>query len=371
VSAAAQDAGAPQPGSENGSAERLQKIIAAAGIASRRKAEELILAGRVQVNGQTVTTLGAKADPARDHIRVDGKLLHGPERPRYVALNKPKGYVTTASDPEGRPTVMDLIHAGPRLFPVGRLDYASEGLLLLTNDGSLANALTRAAAGVEKTYLVKVSGHPTESALKQLRHGIMIDRGTQVRPVHKPDGRNTRDDSAAARSAASRERVMTAPVRIRLFREAENPWYEMILTEGRNREIRKMFEEIGHHTEKIRRIGYGPLVLDLEPGRSRELTPEEVLALRRAAAGQSPKSERGARKRIRTLPKASGKKPPERRSSGPKLPRTRSKASPAAAKASRARPRPESTGRERFKWEPRPARSRRFAYGSAIQVGMG
>jgi 23S rRNA pseudouridine2605 synthase len=259
---------------DSATAERLQKIIAAAGIASRRKAEELILAGRVQVNGQTVATLGAKADPARDHIRVDGKLLQGPERPRYVVLNKPKGYVTTASDPEGRPTVVDLVKGGPRLFPVGRLDYSSEGLLIMTNDGALANALTRAAVGVEKTYLVKISGHPTESALNQIRHGVMIDRSTQIKPVHKPHRPNARTDSAPSRSSAPRDRVMTAPARIRLLRDADNPWYEMILTEGRNREIRKMFEEIGHHVEKIRRVGYGPLILDLEPGRSRELTPD-------------------------------------------------------------------------------------------------
>ncbi|MGA7520978.1 MAG: pseudouridine synthase [Acidobacteriaceae bacterium] len=273
--------------------DRLQKIIAAAGIASRRKSEELILAGRVQVNGQTVTTLGAKADPSRDHIRVDGKLLQGPERPRYVVLNKPKGYVTTASDPEGRPTVMDLIRTGkqggPRLFPVGRLDYSSEGLLLLTNDGPLANALTRPAAGIEKTYLVKVSGHPTESDLNQIRHGVMIDRDTQIRPAHEPR-RPGANDSARKRPASPRDRVMTAPARIRLLREADNPWYEMILTEGRNREIRKMFEEIGRHVEKIRRVGYGPLVLDLEPGRSRELTLEEIAALGRAAAGRSQKA---------------------------------------------------------------------------------
>jgi 23S rRNA pseudouridine2605 synthase len=278
----------PEP---EASPQRLQKIIAAAGFASRRKAEELITAGRVQVNGQTVTELGAKADPARDHIRVDGKLLHGPERPRYFVLNKPKGYVTTASDPEHRPTVMDFFKSGERVFPVGRLDYSSEGLLLMTNDGDLAHALTRAAARVEKTYLVKVSGKPSESAINQLRHGVMIDRGTQIRkpgstPAHRNEGR-----------------VMTAPARVRLLRDADNPWYEMILIEGRNREIRKMFEEIGHHVEKIRRVGYGPLVLDVEPGRHRELTPEEVAQLRRSSEGKHPKSARDPARRRPSRPR--------------------------------------------------------------------
>jgi len=242
--------------------ERLQKIIAAAGICSRRKAEELILAGRVQLNGKTVTELGTKADASRDHIRVDGKLLQGPERLRYYLVNKPKGYVTTLSDPEGRPTVMNLIRGGERVFPVGRLDYASEGLLLMTNDGELANVLTRAASRVEKTYLVKVSGRPKESDLDQLRSGMMIERGR-----HPGSGEG---------------RVMTAPTKVRLVREGDNPWYELVLIEGRNREIRKMFEEIGHHAEKIRRVGYGPLVLDVEPGKVRELTPEEVEKLKRA-----------------------------------------------------------------------------------------
>jgi 23S rRNA pseudouridine2605 synthase len=278
-------------GGEPGTGQRLQKIIAAAGVASRRKAEELILAGRVQVNGQTVTALGSKADPERDHIRVDGKLLHGPERPRYMVLNKPKGYVTTASDPEGRPTVMNLVKGGERLFPVGRLDYSSEGLLLMTNDGELANALTRAAARVEKTYLVKVSGKPSDSALNQLRHGVMIDRGTQIRPE---SGKPSRHASAEL-PRHNEGRVMTAPARIRLLRDADNPWYELILIEGRNREIRKMFEEVGHHVEKIRRVGYGPLVLDLEPGLSRDLTLEEVAALRRAAEGKSARPARGSR----------------------------------------------------------------------------
>lgn len=241
--------------------ERLQKILASAGVCSRRKAEELIQAGRVQVNGKIVTELGTKADLSRDHIRVDRKLLHGAERPRYYVMNKPKGYVTTASDPQNRPTVMQLIRGGERVFPVGRLDYASEGLLLLTNDGELANALTRAASKVEKTYLVKVSGRPSPAGLEQIRSGLMIERG-------KPGTREGR--------------VMTAPAKVRLFRDAENPWYELALIEGRNREIRKMFEEIGHHVEKIRRIGYGPLVLDLEPGETRELTEAEVEKLRRA-----------------------------------------------------------------------------------------
>ena len=241
--------------------ERLQKILAAAGVCSRRKAEELILAGRVQVNGKIVTELGTKADATHDHIRVDGKLLHGAERFRYYMVNKPKGYVTTVRDPQNRPTVMQLIRPGKRVFPVGRLDYASEGLLLMTNDGELANALTRAAAKVEKSYLVKVSGKPSPSGLEQIRAGIMIERG-------KP--------------GSGEGRVLTAPAKIRLFRDAENPWYELVLIEGRNREIRKMFEEIGHHVEKIRRIGYGPLVLDLEPGETRELTEQEVEKLRRA-----------------------------------------------------------------------------------------
>src|SRR5580658_1145851 len=179
---AIEGAGGTATGSEP-KLERLQKILAAAGIASRRKAEEIILAGRVQVNGQVVKELGTKHDPARDHIRVDGKLLQGPEAHRYFMLNKPRGYVTTVDDPQGRGTVMDLItkpKAGPhggvgRLYPVGRLDYLSEGLLLMTNDGELANRLSKAAAGVEKTYLVKVSGAPTAEAVDQLRRGIMID----------------------------------------------------------------------------------------------------------------------------------------------------------------------------------------------------
>ena len=311
----------PNPGEPG--AQRLQKLIAAAGLASRRKAEDLITQGRVQVNGQTVIELGAKADPNRDHIRVDGKLLHRPEHHRYVVLNKPRGYVTTASDPEGRPTVMDLIQDAPRLFPVGRLDYSSEGLLLMTNDGDLANALTRAAARVEKTYLVKVSGKPSDSALNQLRHGVMIDRGSQVRPETRQAGEKRGHRPRADQPRHNEGRVMTAPARIRLLRDAENPWYEMILIEGRNREIRKMFEEVGHHIEKIRRVGYGPLVLDVEPGRSRELTPDEVTVLRRAAEGKSPKPAPD-RVRQKRQPSATHRSRPAKASNSPRAGNERS-----------------------------------------------
>ncbi len=250
-----------------GKLERLQKILAQAGVASRRSAENLITAGRVQVNGKVVTELGTKADAARDHIRVDGKLLQGSERIRYFMLNKPRGFVTTVRDPEGRPTVMEFFaKMRERLYPVGRLDYLSEGLLLVTNDGDLANKLTRAAAGVEKTYLVKVAGEPTEEDLDRLRSGVGIERG-------KPGS----------------GRVQTAPAQIRKVRQGDNPWYEVILIEGRNRELRKMFEEIGHHVEKIRRVGYGPLVLDIEPGKMRELEAEELDDLRKTADGKMRK----------------------------------------------------------------------------------
>jgi 23S rRNA pseudouridine2605 synthase len=251
--------------------ERLQKILAAAGVASRRRAEELIEQGRIQVNGKIVTVLGTKADASRDHIRVDGKLLQGAERLRYFVLNKPRGFVTTVKDPEGRPTVMQFFDKmKERLYPVGRLDYMSEGLLVVTNDGDLANRLTKASSGVEKTYLVKVAGQPTEDELNILRGGVSIELG-------KPGSRQIR----------------TSPARIRQVRQGDNPWYEVTLIEGRNRELRKMFEEVGHFVEKIRRVGYGPLVLDQEPGNLRELEPEELDALRKAAEGKlrTPKAK--------------------------------------------------------------------------------
>jgi 23S rRNA pseudouridine2605 synthase len=174
----------------------------------------------------------------------------------------------------------------PRLYPVGRLDYLSEGLLLMTNDGALANRLSKASNGVQKTYLVKVAGKPSAEVLDQLRQGIMIDRGrlNEIR-------------------AGRRDRVMTQPAKIEQVRSGDNPWFEVTLTEGRNRQLRKMFEEVGHHVEKIRRIGYGALVLDVPPGGFRELTPGEVQALNRAAAGRPVE-------RKKTLPEAAQLKKP-------------------------------------------------------------
>src|SRR5437667_6517813 len=240
------------------SAERLQKIIAAAGIASRRNAEKLIASGAVSVNGKIVTELGTKADIDRDHIRVNGKLLHGAEHHVYLLMNKPKGYVTTMSDPEKRPTVMDLIRGVKgRVYPIGRLDYASEGLLLLTNDGELAHRLMKAASHVAKTYLVKVAGTPKEEAIAKLRAGVSI----------------ATDDG---------KRVKTGPALVRVVKEAANPWYEITLVEGRNRQIRRMFEAVGHHVEKIKRVRYGPLTLDVPPGKFRALTLQEVARLKTA-----------------------------------------------------------------------------------------
>jgi len=232
--------------------QRLQKIIADAGITSRRKAEELMLQGRVSVNGQVVTQLGSKADVARDHVRVDGKLLRGPGRHVYLLLNKPVGYVSTVSDPERRPTVISLLRGvKERVYPVGRLDYHSSGLLLLTNDGALANLLMSRASAIPRTYHVKLEGRPEPSALAKLEQGIVLD------------GRRT------------------APARIRLLAEREKPWYEITLTEGRYHQVRRMFERLGQAVVKLKRVRIAFLSEEgLAPGHFRHLTAAEVNRLR-------------------------------------------------------------------------------------------
>ena len=289
--------------------ERLQKIIAAAGIASRRKAEQMIMSGLVEINGKIVTELGTKADPETDHIRVNGKLLHGAERHVYLLMNKPKGYVTTAHDPEGRPTVMNLlrgVHA--RVYPVGRLDYASEGLLILTNDGDLAYRLMKAASHVPKVYVVKVAGKPDAAGIEKLRRGLMIsgERGYKRPQRNRPEKSEARtseeplaspsDEPRASNNRFVRkpERVQTAPAKVRIVREGDNPWYEVTLMEGKNRQIRRMFEEIGHHVEKIKRVRYGPLSLDVPPGEFRRLSVEEIEKLRAGSDGGSRVSPRSA-----------------------------------------------------------------------------
>jgi len=247
--------------------ERLQKILSQAGIASRRQAEQIILEGRVTVNGAVVSELGSKADLERDHIKVDGKLLHAPRRLVYIALHKPNNTVTTVSDPQGRATVMELLRGvKERVYPVGRLDYHSEGLLLLTNDGEVANAVMSAATHLPKTYIVKVKGRLTEEQQEQFRRGVPLE------------GRRT------------------MPASLKLVREGDNPWYEVRLTEGRNQQIRLMFKHFGHLVEKLKRVRIGPLDLGpLKPGEFRHLSDEEVRKLKRAiergGAGPSRKQE--------------------------------------------------------------------------------
>lgn len=232
--------------------ERLQKILSRAGVTSRRKAEQLILEGRVTVNGKVVTELGAKADLERDRIEVDGKRVRPPRRLIYLALNKPRGCVTTLHDPQGRPTVMDFLRGvKERVFPVGRLDYHSEGLLLLTNDGEFANRLMSASSHVPKTYLVKVNGPLTPDQERQFREGV---------PLY---GRRT------------------APAGLRLIQRGKNPWYEVRLIEGRQNQIRLMFKHFGRLVEKLKRIRIAFLELgSLKPGQFRYLTPSEVARFR-------------------------------------------------------------------------------------------
>jgi 23S rRNA pseudouridine2605 synthase len=245
--------------------DRLQKILSQAGVASRRAAEQMIVEGRVSVNGKTVTELGSKADLDRDHIKVDGRLIHAPKRLVYIVLYKPNNTVTTVSDPQGRATVMELLRGvKERVYPVGRLDYHSEGLLLLTNDGEIANSITNAATHLPKVYVVKANGNLTDDQQEQFRRGVPLS------------GRRT------------------MPASLKLIKPGENPWYEVTLHEGRNQQIRLMFKHFGYLVEKLRRVRIGPIEIGpLKPGQHRYMDDEEVGKLKRAIQrGAAPRQEK-------------------------------------------------------------------------------
>ena len=237
--------------------ERLQKVLARAGIGSRRVAEDLIAEGRVTVNGR-VAVLGARVDPEADLIEVDGAAVGTRADLVHYLLNKPAGVVTTASDPQGRPTVVALVPDEPRVFPVGRLDADTEGLLLLTNDGELAHRLTHPSFGVDKEYLAEVRGSPSRGALRALRQGVALD------------------DGPTAPAKAS----LVSPTVVRL-----------VIHEGRNRQVRRMCDAVGHPVARLVRTRIGPLSDDrLRPGTWRRLTPAEVRSLQQAAVAGRPPS---------------------------------------------------------------------------------
>lgn len=238
--------------------QRLQKLLANAGVASRRHSEELILDGRVTVNGQVVRELGTKADPQRDRIEVDGRPLPKPGERVYLALHKPQGYVTTVKDPRRRRTVMDLVPSVPGLHPVGRLDYDTSGMLLLTNDGDFTLAMTHPRFGLPKTYHATLRGRPSELALQKLREGLVLEDGpTQPAEV------------------------------IRLGHEAGTTQVQIRIHEGRNRQVRRMFEAIGHPVLRLRRTAVGPVTLgDLAAGQVRPLSTKEVDTLFRLARNE-------------------------------------------------------------------------------------
>lgn len=250
--------------------ERIQKILARAGVASRRGAEQVMLEGRVTVNGTTVKELGSKADIAQDDVRVDGVRVRPPKEAVYLVLNKPKGVVSTRRDPEGRPTVMDLVPPVAGLFPVGRLDVTTEGLILLTTDGAFAERVSHPRYEVPRVYEAKVRGVPEARTLERLRQGLRVEG----------------------------ERM--AVDRARLIESDKNAWVEVTLHEGKHHEVKRLLEAVGHPVSKLRRVALGPITnRGLEPGEFRHLTPEEVGALRE---GRSHLARRPPRRPPRTRP---------------------------------------------------------------------
>ena len=316
-------------------AERLQKILSAAGIASRRTAETLIEQGRVTVNGEAVTALGSKADPSVDDIRVDGRRVKLVRHRRYILLYKPRGYITTRSDPQHRPTVIDLLAKGgvrDYIYPVGRLDYDSEGLLLLTSDGELAAHLTHPRHGVEREYEVRVRGIPDDHDLDRLSRGISLD------------GRRT------------------APARVTIKKTIETESGQQallafVIHEGRNRQVRDMCDAVGHPVVRLRRVRIGPITDDhIRPGEFRDLTPQEVALLsepatRASAASEAPKRPAFAEAPARSRQSAkrdggSGARGPRERrrkgAPGDEVPRTIKVARPRSESGARSRRRPAS-----------------------------
>ena len=240
--------------------ERIQKILAKAGIASRREAERMVVEGRVTVNGKVVDTLGSKADALVDHIKVDGRRLTGFEPKVTLLLNKPRGYLSTVKDPKERPTVMDLLgRVKWRIYPVGRLDFDAEGLLLLTNDGDLAHILSHPRFSISRTYLVKVGGVPDEKKLIRLKKGVVLEDGEA--------------------------RVVSFSI---LRRGEKNSWIRVVVTEGRNRLVKRMFSAIRHPVLKLKRVEFGPIKLgELPIGQFRCLTSEEMESLKKLIADSS------------------------------------------------------------------------------------
>ncbi|HEV8394451.1 MAG TPA: pseudouridine synthase [Vicinamibacterales bacterium] len=267
--------------------QRLQKILSQAGVASRRAAERLMAEGRVTLNGKTVLEMGTKADADTDDIRVDGRRLHAPERKRYILLNKPAGVVSTRSDPQRRRTVIDLL-AGVReyVYPVGRLDYETEGLLILTNDGDLAARLTHPRHGVERSYQARVAGIPDADALRQLREGIPLD-GRRTLPA-EATLLNARQ-AGPGTSGTSKDVPLRKQPRERPQSREREGVLQLTIREGRNRQVRRMLEAVGHPVRELTRTRIGPLTdRRLKPGMWRDLTPDEVRTLQALANRPAP-----------------------------------------------------------------------------------
>jgi 23S rRNA pseudouridine2605 synthase len=302
--------------------ERLQKILARAGFASRRGAEQLMLQGRVTCNGETVKELGTKADLEKDDLRVDGVRVKAPKSPVYLVLNKPKGVVSSRSDPERRPTVMDLVPSVAGLFPVGRLDVTTEGLILLTNDGAFAEKVAHPRYEVPRVYHAKVHRVPDAETLERLRRGVRVESDFM---------------------AVDRARVIDAD---------NNAWVEVTLHEGKQHEVKRLLEAVGHPVSKLRRVAIGPVTSrGLEPGQFRALTPEEIQGLQRgqAAAGEALGRLARRRHRPRTHGRPGATKPSATKASATKPGATK----PGATRSGAARPnapraeRPRATGEAR------------------------